>query len=71
MPGGVGGERSGKLAAPIPIAPVRWGFWSVYTEMKKGDRFSADSMEFDNLTQVLHMQGRVRGELQPPRRSPR
>ena len=41
------------------------------TLLRERDRFSADSMEFDNLTQVLHMQGRVRGELQPPRRSPR
>lgn len=41
------------------------------TLLRERDRFSADSMEFDNLTQVLHMQGRVRGELQSPRRSPR
>lgn len=32
------------------------------TLLRERDRFSADSMEFDNLTQVLHMQGRVRGE---------
>ena len=30
-----------------------------------GDRFTADSMRFDNATQVLELQGRVRGTLVP------
>lgn len=31
------------------------------------DRFTADSMEYDNLEQVLHLRGRVRGVLFPAR----
>jgi len=33
------------------------------TLMRGKDRFTADSMEYDNLEQVLHLRGRVRGVL--------
>jgi lipopolysaccharide export system protein LptC len=33
-----------------------------------GDRFTADSLEYDNLDQVLELRGRVRGVLTPTRR---
>ena len=35
-------------------------------ELLRGkDRFTADSMDFDNVEQVLHLKGRVRGTLMP------
>ena len=37
--------------------------------LKRGnDTFTADSMDYDNLDQILNLRGRVHGILQPPRR---
>lgn len=33
----------------------------------RGDRFTADAMNYDNLDRVLQLKGRVRGTLQPPK----
>jgi len=33
--------------------------------MRGDDRLEGDTLEFDNLTQVLQMKGRVRGQLAP------
>jgi len=33
----------------------------------RGDRFTADAMDFDNLDRVIELKGRVRGTLQPPK----
>ncbi len=35
--------------------------------LRGGDRFTADSLAFDNLDQQLQMQGRVRGQIAPSR----
>ncbi len=38
-------------------------------ELTRGDnRFTADSLEFDNLDQVMDLRGRVRGSLVPSNR---
>lgn len=36
--------------------------------MRGKDRFTADAMEFDNVDQVMHLRGRVRGTLVPESR---
>ena len=49
------------------------GLWNFLAEAKEAerellrgqDRFSADSMDFDNVAQVLQMDGRVHGTLVP------
>ena len=33
----------------------------------RGDRFTADAMDYDNLDRVIELKGRVRGTLQPPK----
>jgi lipopolysaccharide export system protein LptC len=33
----------------------------------RGDRFTADAMDYDNLDRVIELKGRVRGALQPPK----
>ena len=33
----------------------------------RGDRFTADAMNYDNLDRVMQLKGRVRGTLQPPK----
>ena len=33
----------------------------------RGDRFTADTMNYDNLDRVMQLKGRVRGTLQPPK----
>ena len=39
-------------------------------ELTRGsDRFTADSMDYDNLNQVMELRGRVRGVLVPRRRA--
>lgn len=36
------------------------------TLIRGGDRFTADSMDYDNLDRVMQLRGRVRGVLMPP-----
>ncbi len=36
--------------------------------LRGSDRFTADSMDFDNVDQVLQLQGRVRGTLVPEKK---
>lgn len=46
-----------QVRSHLPVVLVRGG----------GDRFTADSLDYDNLDQVTHLHGRVHGTLQPPK----
>lgn len=68
---------AGSNAQPTPRMEYRGEFLHAFTKTEKirshkpvelirgRDRFSADAMEFDNVEQVLQMNGRVRGTLVP------
>jgi lipopolysaccharide export system protein LptC len=70
-----GADKDGKAAPPMEY---RSEFLHAFltterlkshmpVELQRGsDRFTADSMEFDNTLQLLQMNGRVRGTLVPP-----
>lgn len=44
-----------KIKTHLPVEMTR----------ENGDRFTADWMDYDNLTQVMHLQGRVKGVIMP------
>lgn len=63
--------------AQQPRLEIRGEFLHVFVDLEQvksdkpvqidrgGDRFNADSLDYDNLERVLQMQGRVRGVIQP------
>ena len=46
-----------QVRSHLPVVLLRGG----------GDRFTADAMSYDNLDRVMHLKGRVRGTLLPPK----
>lgn len=72
--------RQGPSAASTPPMEFRGEFLHLWPQSERvrshlpvrltrgQDQFTADTMEYDHLEQVLQLRGRVRGTLMPPRR---
>ncbi|GAB3361355.1 MULTISPECIES: LPS export ABC transporter periplasmic protein LptC [Giesbergeria] len=72
--------RQGPSAASSPSMEFRGEFLHLWPQSERvrshlpvrltrgQDQFTADTMEYDHLEQVLQLRGRVRGTLMPPRR---